>query len=129
MGTGLPGAIAAKLTHPDRPVLALTGDMGLWMTLGELGIVQERNLDLVVVYFADRSLSLIELKQERLPLPSHGVRFENPNPIALAEAFGGTGHTVDGLESLAAAFEKVHTRGGLHLIEIALDPTPYRSQM
>ena len=46
MGTGLPGAIAARLCFPGRPVLALTGDMGLWMTLGELGVVQERGLDL-----------------------------------------------------------------------------------
>ena len=129
MGTGLPGAIAAKLSHPERPVVALTGDMGLWMALGELGIVQERNLDLAVVYFADRSLSLIELKQERIPLPLNGVRFEDPDPTALALAFGGTGHRVNGLDDLAEAFDAFHQTGGLHLIEIELDPSPYRQQM
>ena len=68
MGTGLPGAIASRLVDPSTPVVALTGDAGLWMTLGELGVVQERGLDVVVVYLSDRRLSLIQLKQERTGL-------------------------------------------------------------
>ena len=99
------------------------------MTVGELGIVQERGLDLVVVYLADRSLSLIELKQERIPLPNHGVRFDNPDPIELAAAFGGTGHKVKTLKELDEAFQDVHQSGGLHLIEVTVDPHPYRKQM
>ena len=129
MGTGLPGAIAARLVHPDRPVVALTGDMGLWMTLGELGIVQERGLDLVVVYLADQSLSLIELKQERIPLPNHGVRFDNPSVGALAAAFGGVGHEVRGAEPVARAVRAAVESGGLHLIEASINAERYREQM
>ena len=44
MGYGLPAAIAARLALPERTVCCLTGDMGLWMTLGELGILTEREL-------------------------------------------------------------------------------------
>jgi acetolactate synthase-1/2/3 large subunit len=129
MGTGLPGAIAAKLCHPDRPVVALTGDMGLWMVLGELGVVQERRLDLVVVYLADRSLSLIEIKQERTPLPNHGVRFENPEVVSLAAAFGGTGHRVEGATAVEASVREARESGGLHIIEAIIDPASYRRQM
>jgi len=129
MGTGLPGAIAAKLCCPERPVVALTGDMGLWMVLGELGIVQERGLDLVVVYLADRSLSLIEIKQERLPLPNHGVRFDNPEVVSLAAAFGGTGLRVEGATAVETAVRGARESGGLHIIEAIIDPASYRRQM
>jgi len=129
MGTGLPGAIAAKLTFPGRPVVALTGDMGLWMALGELGIVQERSMDLVVVYLADQSLSLIELKQERIPLPNHGVRFDNPDVYALSQAFGGRGHRVQGSFAVEQAVRDAVREGGLHVIEAVIDTAPYRQQM
>ena len=36
IGYGVPGAIGAKLAAPDRPVVALTGDGGLNMALGDL---------------------------------------------------------------------------------------------
>ena len=48
MGVGLPMAISVKLHEPKTPVIALTGDMGLWMSLGELGVIQERGLHVVV---------------------------------------------------------------------------------
>jgi len=129
MGTGLPGAIASRIVDPATPAVALTGDAGLWMTLGELGMVQERQLDLVVVYLSDASLSLIQLKQERSELPDHGVRFENPRVVELAHAFGGVGLQVRGAEAVRAAVEAAHARGGLTLIEAVIDPAAYRRQM
>ena len=71
-------AIGAALVSPEKKVMAITGDMGLWMVAGELGTAAEQGLDLVVVYLSDASLSLIELKQERSKLPLSGVRFDNP---------------------------------------------------
>lgn len=129
MGTGLPGAITSRLVDPATPAVAITGDAGLWMTLGELGIVQERRLDLVVVYLADASLSLIQLKQERLELPDHGVTFANPQVEPLARAFGGVGRSVQGAEAVEAAVREAHERGGLTIIEARIDPAPYRRQM
>jgi acetolactate synthase-1/2/3 large subunit len=128
MGYGLPAAIAARLALPGRAVACLTGDMGLWMTLGELGVVQERGLDLVVVYLADRALSLIALKQERQGLPPAAVRFENPRVQHLAAAFGGVGLTATPGELGAAAAAAVE-RGGLTLIEVPIDAAAYRRQM
>lgn len=129
MGVGLPYAIAARLSSPERPVIALTGDMGLWMCLGELGIVQERNLDLIVVYFSDASLSLIELKQERAGLTNSGVRFCNPDVSALAKAFGGVGVTVEGADNISTAIDEALNLGGLWLVEVIISPQPYRKQM
>lgn len=127
MGYGLPAAISAALA--GRTAVALTGDAGLWMSLGELGVVAERKLDLVVVYLADLSLSLIELKQQRMGLAETGVRFENPDVVQLASAFGGVGVRVDTVDMLQAAVGDAITRGGLSLVEVVIDPSPYAAQV
>jgi acetolactate synthase I/II/III large subunit len=63
MGAAVPLAIGARLSAPDRPVIAVLGDGGLEMTLGELGTLRDRRLPVVVVVLQDASLALIELKQ------------------------------------------------------------------
>lgn len=129
MGVGLPYAIASKFHFPEQPVMAVVGDMGLWMALGELGVIQDHGLDVVVVYFSDSALSLIELKQERQSLPNAGVRFQNPRVEPLAEAFGGTGVRVHGQDELSVAVEAAFENGGLQLIEVVIQAQPYRKQM
>lgn len=130
MGVGLPMAISVALHEPDTPIIALTGDMGLWMSMGELGVVQERKLDLVVIYLSDAALSLIELKQERSDTPKRtGVRFENPDTHSIAKAFGGIGYVCTTLQDVEQAVRTAHAQEGLHLIEIQIDPRYYRAQM
>jgi acetolactate synthase-1/2/3 large subunit len=127
MGYGLPAALAANAL--GRPAVALTGDMGLQMVLGELGTAAELGGTLVVVAFLDRSLSLIELKQERLQHPRNGVGFTNPNLSSLAAAFGGVGEEASDAATLRSAVEQALERGGLTVIGARFDPAPYRRQM
>ena len=130
MGVGLPMAISVKLHEQDTPVIALTGDMGLWMSMGELGVIQERGLHVVVIYLSDSALSLIELKQERSTTPKQtGVRFNNPDTLALAEAFDGRGYVCKTLCDVDRAVSEAHAGSGLHLIEIEVEPRYYRAQM
>lgn len=129
MGYGLPAAIAAKLTRPAATVAALIGDGGLWMTLGELGTAAELGLDLVIVYFSDQSLALIEEKQRRMRLPRLGVGFQNPEVTALARAFGAEGRRVTEPAALTAEVGAAVARGGLTLIEAVIDPRHYARQV
>ena len=129
MGYGLPAAIAAKLTRPEATVAALIGDGGLWMTLGELGTAAELGLDLVLVYFSDQSLALIEEKQRRMRLPRLGVSFQNPEVTALAQAFGAEGRRVTEPGALTAEVAAAVARGGLTLIEAVIDPRHYARQV
>jgi acetolactate synthase-1/2/3 large subunit len=71
MGFALPGAIAAAVADPARPVACLTGDGGLTMVLGELETLARLQLPVVVVVFNDASLSLIKIKQRA---DGHGGR-------------------------------------------------------
>ena len=86
MGFGVPAAIAAKLTQPDRPVIALVGDGGFAMAATEMRIASALGLPVTVVVFADGSLNRIELRQQVLGYPPTGTRMDGMDLVALAEA-------------------------------------------
>jgi acetolactate synthase-1/2/3 large subunit len=77
MGFGLPSAIAAKLAHPDRPVVCMLGDGCFQMTCGELATAQRQNLALPIVVLDDRWLSLIRIKQTRQQFGVYGTALTN----------------------------------------------------
>jgi len=65
MGFGIPAAIAAKLSLPDRPVACVTGDGGFLMMAGEMATALRQDVKVIFILMSDRSLSLIHIKQEQ----------------------------------------------------------------
>ena len=129
MGVGVPMAIAVKLQEPDTCSIALCGDMGFAMSLGELGVVQDHDLHLIVIYFRDNSLKLIALKQQRAGFPESGMNFCNPEPTALANAFGGQARITHTCLELEQAVQEASQSHGLWLIEATIDPQSYNQQL
>lgn len=128
MGFSLPGAIAAKLIHRDRPVVCFTGDGGFAMVQSELRVAASLGLGVLVVVFCDNSLHRIEVKQMVKKYPSVGTRFEPSDLVKLAEAMGCDGERADSQQALAAIVSK-----GAHLtrplvVEARVDPTQYVNQ-
>ena len=91
MGCAVPLAIGAKLSDPDRPVVAFTGDGGLDMVMGELTTARDLKLPVIVVVFADASLALIEMKQRGTGYANAAVDFPPTDYGAVATALGGEG--------------------------------------
>lgn len=129
MGYGLPAAIAAKLIFPRRPVLAMMGEAGLDMVIGELALLASHKLAVTIVVFRDDTLSLIKLKQERMKLPESGVVTGSPDYAALARAYGGNGHVVSSVKELTKAAHVALKSSRFTLIEARIDPAEYRKQM
>lgn len=129
MGYALPAAIAAKLLFPDRPVLAMMGEAGLDMVIGELALLRQHKLRMTLVVFRDDTLSLIKLKQERMKLPETGVRTASPDYAMIAKAYGGEGVVVEDVESLRGACEAALESSVFTLIDARIDPAEYRRQM
>ena len=129
MGYALPAAISAKLFFPKRPVLAMMGEAGLDMVIGELALLQAHKLNPTLVVFRDDTLSLIKLKQERMKLPETGVRTASPDYALVAKAYGGNGVVVEDVESLRRACEAVLRADAFTLIDARIDPAEYRRQM
>lgn len=88
MGFGMPAAIAAGLCMPDRQVACVTGDGGFMMMAGELVTARRLGLPVVFVVFADRSLSLIRVKQGRKSYPYYGTDLEAAAPFIGDSLFG-----------------------------------------
>ena len=96
MGWALPSAISFKLTRPDNPVLAVTGDGGALMFAGELGtLARLRPPSLVYLVLVDASLALIRLKAEQLEHDPAPNDFAPPDFVALARSFGLRAERVD----------------------------------
>jgi acetolactate synthase I/II/III large subunit len=131
MGFGVPAAIAAKLSFPDRPVIALVGDGGFAMTATELRIASALGLPVVVIVFADDSLNRIELRQQLMGYPPTATRMRGTDLPALAEAMDCDGVRVEtpaGLEKALAGLG-ARSRGSRPLVvEARIDPSQYAAQ-
>jgi acetolactate synthase-1/2/3 large subunit len=127
MGYSLPAGIAAKLLHPDRPVVSFVGDGGFAMVQGELGLAAALRLGLVVVVLCDNSLNRIEIKQSNRNYPSWGTLIEPVDIARLAPAMGCDGAMVDSAAALQDALAKRSPSRPL-VIGVRIDPAQYTAQ-
>ncbi|MGE0651604.1 MAG: acetolactate synthase large subunit [Alphaproteobacteria bacterium] len=121
MGIALPGAIAARLAHPERKVVALMGDGGFLMNCQEIETAVRLRLDIVILVFNDGKYGLIEWHQlRRLGQASH-IAFGNPDLVKLAESFGARGYRVHGSDELPAVLKVALNDGGVSIIDCPVD--------
>jgi acetolactate synthase-1/2/3 large subunit len=95
MGIAMPGAIAAKLVHPDRNVVAVTGDGGFMMNCQELETALRVGTNFVTLIFNDGGYGLIEWKQHNQFGDSTFIKFGNPDFVKFAESMGLKGYRVN----------------------------------
>lgn len=91
MGFSLPAAIAAQLTEPDHRVIAICGDGGFQMVVGEMATAVQYRLPIVVIVFNNSVLQNVAVQQS----VSYGTTMQNPDFVALARAYGADGAIVD----------------------------------
>lgn len=108
MAFGLPGAIGAQLEFPNRQVIALCGDGGFHMLMGDFITAVKYKLPIKVIVFNNHKLGLIQMEQEVMGLPQFQVELENPDYAEFAKLCGGDGisisHACDIEEALGKAF-------------------------
>jgi acetolactate synthase-1/2/3 large subunit len=95
MGIAIPGAIAAKLVHPEHRVVAVTGDGGFMMNCQELETALRVGTPFVTLIFNDGGYGLIEWKQYNQFGESAFVKFGNPDFVKFAESMGLKGYRVE----------------------------------
>lgn len=125
MGFALPSAIGAHLAAPEQPSLCLTGDAGMAMVMGELGIIAQRQLPILVVVLNDGSIDLIRAQQVRAGKPVYGTTFTSPNFTRIAAAYGLPSARVTTTEQLDQEIAAFNTSPGPRVIEVMLDPISY----
>ena len=122
MGYGLPAAIAAALVHRDRAVVALVGDGGLGMTLGELETAVRVGARLVVVVFDNERYGTIRMWQEaRGTGVGVGTELGPVDFAAIARACGARGVKVDKDADFEPALRTALAADRTTVIQLALD--------
>jgi acetolactate synthase I/II/III large subunit len=111
MGISLPGAIAAKLVHPQRKVVALTGDGAFLMNSQELETAVRIGTNIVVVVWRDDGYGLIDWKQRNEFGRPFAVEFGNPDLVAYAESFGIAGFRAESSADLYPTLMQVDAAG------------------
>jgi acetolactate synthase-1/2/3 large subunit len=107
MGYGIPAAIAAKVVHPERTVVCVSGDGDFLMSGHELAAAVQEEVPIVVLVVNNGMYGTIRMHQERLfPGRVVGTDLVNPDFAAWAHAFGAYGEVVLRSEDFAAAFER-----------------------
>ena len=121
MGIGVPGAVAAKLMHPEKRILTITGDGGFLMNSQELETAVRLGLNFVVLIFNDSAYGLIKWKQMDQYGESHYVDFSNPDFIKLAEAMQCKGYRISRADELATVLDDAFAQKVPCIIDCAVD--------
>ena len=121
MGISVPGAIAAKLVHPDRRVVALCGDGGFLMNSQELETAKRIGANITVVVWRDDGYGLIDWKQRNEFGRPFGVEFGNPDFVAYAESFGIAGFRPASAADLLPTLRRALDVDGPALVELPID--------
>jgi len=123
MGYGVPSAVAAKLVHPDRPVISFSGDGDFLMCGQELATAAQYDLKIVFIVINNGMYGTIRMHQERdYPGRVSGTDLKNPDFAALARAYGLQGEIVEKTADFEPAFERAMKAKTASLIELRIDP-------
>jgi acetolactate synthase-1/2/3 large subunit len=119
LGSGFPTALGAKVAHPDRPVVAITGDGGFMFGVQELATAVQFNIGVVVLVFNNNAYGNVRRDQrERFEGRVVASDLVNPDFVKLAESFGVGTARVTSPATFRPALEKALGEGGPYLIEI-----------
>lgn len=121
MGFALPGAIAAALIHPDRNIVAVSGDGGFLMNVQEMETAARLALPLTVVVWEDKEYGLIAWKQDNHFGHHTDLKFNNPEWLGLAECFGWSGHRVENSVDLEGVLRAAIAERRPSLVTLPID--------
>ena len=121
LGSGFPTALGAKVAHPDRPVVAITGDGGFMFGVQELATAVQFNIGVVTLVFNNNAYGNVRRDQ----IASFDGRvvasdLVNPDFVKLAESFGAGAARVTSPDGFRRALESALADGGPYVVAIEI---------
>lgn len=127
MANAMPQAIGVQLAYPDRQVVALCGDGGITMLMGDMLTIVRYKLPIKLIVYNNRSLGFVQMEMEEDKIPVWQTDLDNPDLGKLASDMGMLGITVDKASDVEAAIKKAFDYDGPALVNILTvhndDPT------
>ncbi len=121
MANAMPQALGAKKAQPDRQVIALCGDGGLTMLMGDLITAIQEKIPVKISVFNNGSLGFVELEQKVEGLLDAYTNLENPDFARVAQAIGFQASRVERAEDLEAAVRAWLAEPGPALLDVLTD--------
>src|SRR5262245_16887769 len=122
MGPGVPSAVAAKLAHPNRTVIAHVGDGGFLMTGQEMATAKQYGANIIAIVYNNEGYNTIRMHQEaQYPGRQYGTALENPDFAKMGEAYGALGIKVGREEEFLPGLQRALAADRSVLIEVETD--------
>ena len=121
MANAMPMALGAALQQPNRQVIAMCGDGGLTMLLGDLMTISQYRAPVKIIVFNNRALAMVELEMRVAGYPDWETGMENPDFAMLARAMGIRGWTAEKSSEVEPALREAFAHDGPALINIFTD--------
>lgn len=118
MANAMPQALGAQASDRSRQVVALSGDGGLAMLMGDLLSIKQNDLPVKIVVFNNSSLNFVELEMKAAGIVNFGTGLENPSFAAVAESVGITGIRVEKASELRDALTRALATDGPVLVDV-----------
>ena len=122
MANAMPQAIGAKVGSPDRQVIALCGDGGFSMLMGELLTAAGLDIPVKLMVFNNSTLGMVRAEMMVVGYQPWGTDVKNPDFGALATAAGIQGERVEKAVDIRPAIERALAHPGPALIDFVTDP-------
>lgn len=122
MANAMPQAIGAALACPDRQVIAMCGDGGISMLLGDIMTIVQYKLPIKLIVFNNHSLGMVKLEMEVSGLQDWQTEMDNPDFTKIAEAMGMRARTVNDPTMIDEALKEAFTHNGPMLLNVITDP-------
>jgi acetolactate synthase-1/2/3 large subunit len=123
MGFGLPTAIGAAISNPDKTIVCFTGDGSILMNIQELATLSDFGFNVKVVILNNGHLGLVRQQQE-LFYNKHYMAskfISSTDFAAVAKGFGVNGYTIKKGDEIDSILTKVLTEKGPALIDIYIN--------
>ena len=121
MANALSQGIGVQLAAPGRQVIALAGDGGLAMLMGELLTVVQHELPLKIVVFNNSSYNFVEVEMKSDGFVNFGTGLDNPDFSRVADAVGIRGFRVEESEDLPRAVDQFLAHDGPALLDVVVE--------
>lgn len=121
MANALSQAIGVQSAYPDRQVIAMCGDGGFSMLMGEVLTLIQENLPIKIVVFNNGTLGFVEMEMHVGGMLDYSTELKNPNFAAMAESIGIKGIRVESAATLHTDLQVAFSHKGPALIDVVIN--------
>ncbi|EOZ5060729.1 ubiquinone-dependent pyruvate dehydrogenase [Escherichia coli] len=120
MANAMPQALGAQATEPERQVVAMCGDGGFSMLMGDFLSVVQMKLPVKIVVFNNSVLGFVAMEMKAGGYLTDGTELHDTNFARIAEACGITGIRVEKASEVDEALQRAFSIDGPVLVDVVV---------